>query len=342
MAKKSIVFVSFDEEYIATIEYKLTRFIEKYADIEFITKESAYNKLISEHRIIDLLILPEGTLFQTSVDSSKTTVIYITEEKKESKENNYIYKYYPLEYISKIIIKNLACKKTIDGAHGTQIIGVYSVAGGAGKTITALSLSYKLRKLGYKVLYISTVPEQDFTYYMKYDGHLSNQFSQQCSINMKSALKLLKDEVENEDFDFLPKFKNLPVSYQISFDIYVQIISQFKDKNIYDYIVVELSSDIQIEKIKFMRNCDKLVVLTTQDYIAISKLETFMDNVANDIPEIILVCNKYNKYRKDYIKESYISRYYDILEYIDEYGQALTFENVKKSALYNKLISALC
>ena len=37
MIKKSIVFAAFDEEYVATIEFKLAKLTEERASIEFIT-----------------------------------------------------------------------------------------------------------------------------------------------------------------------------------------------------------------------------------------------------------------------------------------------------------------
>lgn len=67
----------------------------------------------------------------------------------------------------------------------------------------------------------------------------------------KNALKIIQDEIKNEGFDFLPPFKNLPVSYQMKFSVYSQIVDYLRDKNIYDYIVVELSSELEADKLVF-------------------------------------------------------------------------------------------
>lgn len=87
----------------------------------------------------------------------------------------------------------------------------------------------------------------------------------------------------------MPPFKNLPVSYQMKFSVYSQIVDYLRDKNIYDYIVVELSSELEADKLVFLKNCDWKVLLTTQDKIAVGKLEALLSNML-DFDRNILIC----------------------------------------------------
>lgn len=337
MAKKSIVFVSFDEEYISVIEYKFTCLVEKSASVEFISDKNSFKRLMNIPRKIDILIVPEGTMISHPDAYSKTKIFYLTDNKEDNEQKGYIYKYYSV----KSIVEKLGIDLVMDGegAKGTRVIGVYSVAGGTGKTITSLVLSYKLRKKGKRVLYISTVPQQDFSYYIDSDSSLSSSFSYQCSINMKNALKTIDGEIVNGDFEFLPKFKNLPVSYQISFDTYMQIVTYMKMKNVYDYIIVEMSSDIQQSKLKFMSECDKVIFVTTQDEVAVRQMETLIDSMSDNSAEVLIVCNRAVKMREDYLKSSFLSKHFEVVERIDEYGKPLTYDTVKDSVLFKNLIS---
>ena len=60
MIKKSIVFAAFDEEYVATIEFKLAKLTEERASIEFITDAGCLEAFLERPKKIDVLILPYG------------------------------------------------------------------------------------------------------------------------------------------------------------------------------------------------------------------------------------------------------------------------------------------
>ena len=341
MAKKKIVFVSFDEDYISNIEYKFARFFEKSASIEFISDQGSFKRLMNLPRKTDIMILPEGTMISHPDAYSKTKIFYLSDEESNGNKPEYIYKYASVKMMAEKIGAEFISGKNIDDARGTRLVGVFSVAGGTGKTLASLALASKLKKAGKRVMYISTVPHQDFAYYIDYDGTLGSSFCYQCSINMKNALKTIDGEIKNEGFDFLPPFRNLPVSYQVFFDTYVQIVDFLKARNSYDYIIVEMSPELLPGKMRFIKECDKLVVLTTQDEIAVRQLEAFIDSMSSDESEMLLVCNRYNSRRRNYLAESFISRNNEVVEYIYEYGKTLNYEGVKNSILYDKTAQLL-
>ena len=99
----------------------------------------------------------------------------------------------------------------------------------------------------------------------------------------------------------MPPFKNLPVSYQMKFSVYSQIVDYLRDKNIYDYIVVELSSELEADKLVFLKNCDWKVLLTTQDKIAVGKLEALLSNMLDFDRNILILTAGY--YFRIYIRK---------------------------------------
>lgn len=334
--KKNIVFVSFDDEYIAAIEYKLARLIEEKANIEFISEQSVFKRLMSMPKKIDVLILPLGVSIEHPEAFSKTKIYYLTEEEAENQNPAYIYKYYSVKSVVEKIDLSLIADNSNAGAKGTKVVGVFSASGGTGKTLTALSLAYRLKQKGKRVMYVSTVPHQDFSYYMDYGDVLGTAFCYQCSINIKNALKIIQNEIRSEEFDFLPPFKNLPVSYQMKFSTYAQIITYIKDKNLYDYVIVELSSDLQPDKFVFLKACDRTVLVTTQDKIAVAKLETFLANMLDFNQNIVLLCNRYKRSQADYLSGRESLRSYEFSEYIEEYPEPLDLDMIKNSQLFDR------
>ena len=337
MAKKYIVFVCFDEEYISTIEYKFAQLVGQKADIEFISDIGIFTEFIGSPRKVDIMILPAGLNIQIPDFYGNTKIYYMTDTETDMEAPQYIYKYYSV----KTIVDKMDSEFLIDDAatdsKGTKVIGVFSVSGGCGKTITALSLAYNLRKKGNKVCYISTVTHQDFRYYLESNYVLSSTFCYQCSINIKNALKTVPDEIKNEFFDYLPPFKNLPVSYQIKFDSYVQIIDLLKRKNTYDYIVVELSSELQPQKLAFFKSCYRCVFITTQDKASVKKLETFLSSMLDFNKNIVLLCNRYNKSHNDYLSDSPLLGNCEFCEYIEEYYGTIEWESIKNTNLFDKI-----
>lgn len=336
MVKKSIVFVSFDEEYVSTIEYKFAKLVEERANIEFITDRGVFSELMKMPKKVDVMIIPMGVTIEHPEAFSKTKVYYLTED--ETTENNLscIYKYYSVKSIVEKIDAGLIADSSGADSKGTKVVGVFSVAGGTGNTLTALSLAYKLQQKGKRVMYISTVPHQDFSYYMKYKDVLGAAFCYQCSINIKNALKLVQSEIRNEGFDFLPPFKNLPVSYQMKFSMYIQIVSYIKNTNIYDYIIVELSPDLQSDKLVFLKECDRTVLVTTQDKNAVSKLETFLNHMLDFNRNIVLLCNRYKRNQMDYLSGGDVLRKYEFSEFIEEYADPIDLEIIKSLPLFDK------
>lgn len=64
MIKKSIVFAAFDEEYVATIEFKLAKLTEERASIEFITDAGCLEAFLERPKKIDVLIFLMGFCYR--------------------------------------------------------------------------------------------------------------------------------------------------------------------------------------------------------------------------------------------------------------------------------------
>ena len=90
MIKKSIVFAAFDEEYVATIEFKLAKLTEERASIEFITDAGCLEAFLERPKKIDVLILPYGIMLPHPEAFSKTSIYYLTEEEMETHKHYFL------------------------------------------------------------------------------------------------------------------------------------------------------------------------------------------------------------------------------------------------------------
>lgn len=340
MNKKKIVFVCFDEDYITALEYKMAEIVGQNAEIEFITDNKYYTKYMSVPKRIDILVLPENMAWMIDKKNNIGKIYYLTEENIQNNNSgdteDLIYKYGSVRYLVEKIDEKIFENTNKEVKKGTKVISVFSVGGGCGKSTATLAVAHNLHKKGNRVLYVSTQPMQDFQYLIPNCEKLSSEFSYQCTINIKNALKLLLREIKTEGFDYIPAFNKIPSTYQVTFETYVDMIEFINQKNMYDYIIVELSDNVSTKKNSFMHNCYRTLIVTTQEEIAVKKLETFLGSMAGFSDKVTILCNRINKNRFNYLKVSPLVSSYEISEYVEEVDSEISFQNIKDYQLFNR------
>lgn len=344
MRRIKLAFVCTDQEYINTIEYKLVSFLSDHIEVEFMTDLKYIKEYFETPKKIDILIiLPE--LFEDLPNKPVCTYIYwLSEEEKQGTlddDHRYIYKYSSVRSIVEKIGGRFVNDTLASKSKGTQIISVFSVAGGSGKTLVALGMAYAMHQEGKKVLYISTESIQDFKFFLNCSQYLSSAFEYQCSININRALEGIEKEIKQGDIEYLLPFKRLPLSYQVDFDAYIEILTYIQKKNIYDCIFVEVSKEITPAKLSFLQNCDRMVLVTTQEEHAVRQIEELMRNMTSFSISPIIVCNRFQSQVENYLSRSSLMNKCEVSEYVNEYEQPLTWEDVKQNALFAKTAGIL-
>lgn len=333
MNVKKIVFVCFDDDYITALEYKMAEIVGHNADIEFITDCKYYTQYMSVPKRIDILVVPENMRGMIDGKNNIGKIYYLTEENIQNKSGSdteeLIYKYGSVRYLVEKIDGKIFENTNKEAKKGTKIVSVFSVGGGCGKTTVALALANNLYNKGNRVLYVSTQSMQDFEFLIPNCAKLTSEFSYQCTINIKNALKLLLREIRTEGFDYIPAFNKIPSTYQVTFDTYVDMIEYISQKNMYDYIIVELSTNISTKKNSFMHNCYRNLIVTTQDAIAVKKLETFLGSIAGFNDKVTILCNRLRNDRINYLQVSPLVSTYEISEYVEELDAEISFQNIK-------------
>lgn len=345
MKMMKLVFVSLDQEYVNTIEYKLVSIINRNIEVEYITTKQYLKRYFEIPRNVDVLVISREIYAQIDEKPSCHKILWLLDEDlselTSDPTKNCIYKYSSVRSIVERIDDNLLLGEQADSTQNTKIISVFSVAGGCGKTLAAMGLAYSMMKEGNRVLYISAESIQDFKYYMEVHENLSAAFEYQCAINMNKALAGIENEIKRSDIEYLLPFKRLPISYQVDFDSYIEILRYIKSKNIYDYIVIELSKELVPSKLSFLQDCDRTVLVTTQHKSAVGRIEELMKNITSFATMPLIICNRYNANARNYLSESGMFYKCEISEYINEYSHPLTWENVMQDELFSKTASVL-
>lgn len=286
-----LLFISLDEEYVGIIEGALVTGLSRrmkisvISDIRFLTEYSN-----SEHKV-SILIIDEKCLgYAEKIKADKTFVIT---EKNDASDTT-IYKYGGAQAVMRAIplefIRNDGSK-----LKETKIIKVLSPCGGSGKTTTAVGVSRALFEMGRKVLYINTENIQNFSFVIQEEKRLSEDIIRLLTRSVSVSCDYLLSSLENKGFDYVPQIDGLLSSWQISLDVLLDIAYGIRDKNIYDYIVVEMPKEIMPKESFMVHENENVIVTVLQDEYSCLKTKSLISNMGYKSSNCVLVCNKYDE-----------------------------------------------
>lgn len=222
----------------------------------------------------------------------------------------------------------------------TRLIAVYSPIGGSGKTTVAYGLSMAFAKAYKKVLYINPAPLQDFGFLFQNPDSLEPKLERMIAKQDGGTISLLLEAIRNYGFDYLPPARMSFATLGISLKDYVYVITELKRINKYDYIVIDMMSEFNVEMAQMIGQADQIVCIGLQDAYSAFRIKRFLDNIdAADMSRYIFLCNKYDEKHKDYMTNSSIKVKKQIA-YMPELEQADKLTEEMKAVL--EQISILC
>lgn len=322
--KLNMLVVCQDENYLKSIEYRLAEALSDKVELSFITNEECLKVYNEQPKNIDILMIEEK-LYKEVMSRQNCRNVYllvedenVAERQEKAGNKNIIYKYSSIRVIIDKIDNRLLQKKQNSGHMSTKVISVYSPAGGCGKTTVSLGLANQLGVKGYKVLYVSTEVLQDYQTILGEKEHMPEQAGYQCGMQTEKAADEMLQYVKKTEFEYFPAWKRMLPAYGIKTEHLLQIVEYIRNKNIYDYIIVELSCEIQEEKLNFLYQSDRVVLVTKQDKETVEKLKRFMENIVERKGMGVIVCNFYNGEQKNFLIENQSRLKYTICEYIEK------------------------
>lgn len=247
--------------------------------------------------------------------------ILLTDEKEKSNIAGYdcIYKYQTGESLVKQMLdlyyNSNDVPPLVSGCKTTQIVSVFSPAGGVGKTSVALGLAEHLSQLGKNVFILSFETLNSVSCAFRPSG--SDGFTK-VLLSLSDNPQLIPARVEmykskNQDPQlsyFEPTGCFLEISELAAEDLLL-LLAKIKNEGQYDAVVVDLDSAVDRKLVSVLGISDKVVLVHTVDGTGRYKIFTFLDQLrkieldhcSDILDKLICVVNKYHK--NEHVDETY-------------------------------------
>jgi len=163
------------------------------------------------------------------------------------------------------------------------LIGIYSPAGGTGKTTIAAALSMHCTELGMRSFYLNLESIQSTGVFFNLNSkrNLSYIFYylKEKSNNLSFRMNGIKS---SEAYDGVQYFNppESPMEYEdINTDELEQLLHGIRGMGCYDYIFIDMSSTFDKKNYKIMDLCDRIVLVTLQEPIPLYKNKIMLNEL---------------------------------------------------------------
>lgn len=324
MSLTRILIAETDEQYLMPFERKFVEEFGDKAEINIITDLEYLKIFFSKPQNIDILVINEK-IYNSSFQKHNILNTFLLSE-KECEENitadldiNHIYKYTSIKEIYNTIINNVTTRVSDNSKNEkeTRVIMVHSPIGGVGKTTTAIGIAGALAKAYKKVLFLGIDNLQGYGYFIEKPALLNNSVERHIKNNSENVYDYLKPNILSETVDYMPLFMS-SCSLNLSAVNYMNLINSIVKAKIYDYIIIDTSSEFSESISKLMGIASNVVLVLAQDKYSAYKFNKLSNNIdCSDSNKFVFVCNKYEPEKENYmIKDDLINRFF-ISEYIN-------------------------
>lgn len=304
--------------------------LSDYINSSFVSRiklVSCTRKVILEHYLqasfdeYDILLINRGFFDEESEIYKKTKFkILLTEEKDNPVAgNDCLYKYQTGDSLVKQILdlyyNSNDVRVTTAGCKLTQIISVFSPAGGVGKTSVALGLATYLSQSGKNIFVLSFESLNSISCAFRSSG--SDGFTK-VLLSLSDNAQLIPARVEM----YKSKGQDPAISYfepagcfleisELAIDDLLLLLTKIKNEGKYDAVVVDLDPMADKKLVSVLGHSDKVVLVSSNDEVGQYKIFTFLEHLRkielDDGREILSklthVANKYHE--NEYFDETY-------------------------------------
>lgn len=341
-----------DEDYLMMLAEKLYFELDNSIQINAVSDYEYLSRYINQEKVEEQILILGQEYYCDNLELSKFDCIVLLDEDEKmmnvvNSRISTINPFLNLDAIYDFITSQTFLKEILKKTKkkDTKLIAVYSPLGGSGKTTVAYGLSMAFAKAYKKVLYINPGPLQDFGFLFQNSDSLEPKLERMIARQDGEMISLLPEAIRNYGFDFLPPARMSFATLGISLKDYIYVITELKRINKYDYIVIDMMSEFNVEMAQIIGQADRIVCIGLQDAFSAFRMKRFLDNIdTTDTSRYIFLCNKYDARRKNYINvdgESgggiKIKKY---IEYMTDMEQADKLTDSMKEIL--EQVSMLC
>lgn len=311
MAKCRIVIADKDEiGYLSPLESRFLEIGSEQIEVESISDENYLDEYFSKPRKLDALVINEE-LFKQEYQKHDIKNLFIlcedydNTQKTENLKAKYIDKYTNTKEVIGAIVASLNIDWGHSGESKRRLISIISPIGGVGTTTVAIGLCASLSQIGYKALFISSSPLQEFGHFFAENRHLSSEVSIDIGGNDPSIIDNIESIVGGDDnLKYLLPLEGSLVAAGISQSNITFLAQSCFATGKFDYVIVDGANYFSKPQIELMQKSSQVVVVVAQDNNSCRTLKAFLDNVdTTDRNKYIFCANKFSKQKPSSLNE---------------------------------------
>lgn len=308
MAKIRIVVADSDEFYLNRIVNYLIERTNTFDVQSFTIRESFIRYIENNANKIDIVAVSEDMSDRRISESSIPAKILLTDGSySEVSGFDIINKYQKAEnFINGMLMIYAEKTGRMDavsaGDKETKVIGYFSPVGGSGKTTLALVSAAALARKGKRTFYLNlekinssaTILDPAPT------GTMSDVYLAKKTKGANVGLKIIANKYMSpvSGINYInPSESSLELNELTSTEIH-GLIKEFDGLGEFDYVMVDMDSEMNGDNIKILDACDKIVVPFTPEQLSLSKIGSFFrevgihDELAEIRGKMVAVLNK--------------------------------------------------
>lgn len=312
MGRLRVIIADPEEAYVQGLSDYISSFHSQRFEIYSITRQDyLYNHLSREDKAYDLILLSPD-FYSADLPVEKSGAIALLESGPCAHGTGgfpLVNKYQHVEKlisdIAAILAENHKGQLVLPvGRRNARLIGVYSAAGGTGKSTISLSCSIQSAIKGLKVFYLNLETIQTSSY-LEWDSHrsLSKILFYLKEKNPRLPLKIEGTRCIDTRYGihyFSPADFPFDLEY-VSPEEYTTLVEAFKFMGQYDLIFLDLTSNFSLVNTTLLTCCDRLVLISQQEEAAVKRHAAMVEQLTkisrkspqNPLENSLLVINKY-------------------------------------------------
>ena len=325
MERPRIIIADEDFNYIIPLQLRFVEYMFEQINLEIFTDHKCFEEVMQMPQTIDILIISEewytedlkrhnirhGFVMKESSDDLEIATRFVT-----------IYKYTNVKEIFAIILGTVNDLSLGSASHHNdpEMILVTSAIGGTGKTTIAMGVAAVLAEHLKRTLYINVDYLQGFQNYLKNAAPIAdNEVYMNLSSGRNDVFAQLRHLIRKEKFDYIPPFKGALLSLGVDHSVGEKIARQALLSKEYDYVVVDMDSTFDADKMNMLEEADRIIFVVTQSDYSLLAMNRFLDNVElTDKEKQMFICNKYDANEKNSLVSEKDNPRFWVNEYVEK------------------------
>lgn len=334
MKNSRIIMADPELNYIIKLQIKFLQELQDSCEIDVITDKKYFDECFSSPQNADCLIInnnwESNILTKHNIDHVVILTDGTTGDLETESVRTRIPRYTSTEEIFNQIRSILGTESSQGKKKEATVVYFGSASGGTGKTVLSMCLAEYLSRKFYRVLYINTQSVQTFQFFLNDRSPIPTEAAMALLDESADVFKVLRKQIREERFSYLPPFAMPLFSYGISNDIYTPFVGSAKESKEFDYIIIDAGSDLTNDAADQIALSDKVVMVTKPEKENSFALKHMLNKISVKDEKLIRLCNRVSGTP---VRAVFGSDSLDISESISEWEKEIDAESIHSFSL---------